>query len=286
MVDDVGRVPTGQALVADATGAASVSAHAGDGPSRDQCEQLRQVLLASVGGWESFKGGFNWRTFSPEKRARAAIEDAVNVLEGAMAELAEGGVEPDTQRAWLSTAVKKWAAWQHAGARTMNWMITGPARFPVARNEKAMRVEHARGEEFYQYTSGAHDWARRLARKAERREIVEADAASGVEHAEQSFGGVRVVLNTALNRVQILFPDKPSDDERRVLKSRAFRWAPSVGAWQRQLTRNGVWAAKAAMQDLGLTRDSDEHRNGEDAQRLSGEAMPARAEGIAQGHSA
>jgi hypothetical protein len=29
-------------------------------------------------------------------------------------------------------------------------------------------------------------------------------------------------------------------------------------------------------------RDSDEHRNGEDAQRLSGEAMPARAEGIAQ----
>lgn len=28
--------------------------------------------------------------------------------------------------------------------------------------------------------------------------------------------------------------------------------------------------------------DSDEHRNGEDAQRLDGEVMPARAEGIAQ----
>lgn len=33
-------------------------------------------------------------------------------------------------------------------------------------------------------------------------------------------------------------------------------------------------------------RDSDEHPKGEDAERLSGEAMPARAEGIAQGRAA
>jgi hypothetical protein len=31
-----------------------------------------------------------------------------------------------------------------------------------------------------------------------------------------------------------------------------------------------------------MTRDSDEHRDGEDRNGLSGEAMPARAEGIAQ----
>lgn len=35
-----------------------------------------------------------------------------------------------------------------------------------------------------------------------------------------------------------------------------------------------------------LNRDSDERRNGEDAQRLSGEATPARAGGIAQGQDA
>lgn len=170
-----------------------------------------------------------------------------------MAELAEAGVEPDAQRDWLARAVRKWAAYQQAGARTMNWMITGPARFPVARNEKAMNVERKRGDEFYEFTGNVRSWAQRQSRKADRRAVVEADAASGVEHKEQKFGDVRVVLNKALDRVQIIFPDRPSDDERRILKSRAFRWAPSVGAWQRQLTRNGVWAAEAAMKDMGLT---------------------------------
>jgi hypothetical protein len=35
-----------------------------------------------------------------------------------------------------------WAAFQHAGARTLNWMVTGPARFPVERNRKRMDTEH------------------------------------------------------------------------------------------------------------------------------------------------
>ena len=28
-----------------------------------------------------------------------------------------------------------------------------------------------------------------------------------------------------------------------ILKQNGFRWAPSQGAWQRQLTRNGQWSA-------------------------------------------
>lgn len=216
-------------------------------------QELREMLLASVGGFERFERGFHSRTFSPERRATSAVDDAAKSLEAAMAELAEAGVEPDAQRDWLARAVRKWAAYQQAGARTMNWMITGPARFPVARNEKAMNVERKRGDEFYEFTGNVRSWAQRQSRKADRRAVVEADAASGVEHKEQKFGDVRVVLNKALDRVQIIFPDRPSDDERRILKSRAFRWAPSVGAWQRQLTRNGVWAAEAAMKDMGLT---------------------------------
>lgn len=31
---------------------------------------------------------------------------------------------------------------------------------------------------------------------------------------------------------------------KQVLKSRGFRWAPSQGAWQRQLTDNAIYAAK------------------------------------------
>lgn len=40
--------------------------------------------------------------------------------------------------------------------------------------------------------------------------------------------------------------------------------------------------APSAEPYCAVHRDSDEHRNGEDGNRLSGEAMPARAEGIAQ----
>ena len=58
------------------------------------------------------------------------------------------------------------------------------------------------------------------------------------------FEGGEVVVNTKLNRLQIVFEDKPDDDVRGLLKSQGFRWAPSQGAWQRQLTANALYAAK------------------------------------------
>lgn len=44
-------------------------------------------------------------------------------------------------------------------------------------------------------------------------------------------------------RIQFVFDGKPSDDIRNILKQNGFRWAPSQGAWQRQLTSNGQWSA-------------------------------------------
>lgn len=58
------------------------------------------------------------------------------------------------------------------------------------------------------------------------------------------FDGGTVVVNTELNRLQILFDGKPDDDLRAELKRAGFRWAPSQGAWQRQLTKNAIWTAE------------------------------------------
>lgn len=49
--------------------------------------------------------------------------------------------------------------------------------------------------------------------------------------------------NTEENRLQIFFDHKPEEDVRSELKANGFRWAPSAGAWQRQLNDNAIRAA-------------------------------------------
>lgn len=46
------------------------------------------------------------------------------------------------------------------------------------------------------------------------------------------------------NRVRVTFPGKPDADTIATLKRNGFRWAPSVGAWQRQWTNAAVYAVR------------------------------------------
>ena len=68
------------------------------------------------------------------------------------------------------------------------------------------------------------------------------------QHEETSFAGWefdggRVEANKADNRLQVFFDGKPDEAARDELKANGFRWAPSVGAWQRQLNKNAYYAA-------------------------------------------
>ena len=195
----------------------------------------RAEILSWVDGMEAFERGFNARTFSPERRARQAVEDAVSDLTDAATEIYEAGGSVEDLQRWTEGYRKRWVAFQHAGARTMNWMITGPARFPVDRNLKRMDIEMRRYEELAAYRNGAANWIERSQRRAERAAAVEADEGG---HPETLIGDIRIVENATLDRLQLIFPDKPTDEERAALKKRGFRWAPSVGAWQRKLTNN------------------------------------------------
>lgn len=75
---------------------------------------------------------------------------------------------------------------------------------------------------------------RRLTARIKKLEEVKAAPAAQPEQHE----GFQVVENTDAMRLQIIFEDKPDADTRALLKSEGFRWAPSQGAWQRQLTDN------------------------------------------------
>lgn len=81
--------------------------------------------------------------------------------------------------------------------------------------------------------------------------IKELEAAKAAQVAQpEQHEGFQVVENTEAMRLQIIFDDKPDTDTRAVLKSEGFRWAPSQGAWQRQLTDNARRALKRIIDKL------------------------------------
>lgn len=63
------------------------------------------------------------------------------------------------------------------------------------------------------------------------------------EFAGWTFPGGKAKINEGENRLQLLFDEKPSEEQRQALKSEGFKWAPSQSAWQRQLNQNAIRAA-------------------------------------------
>lgn len=68
--------------------------------------------------------------------------------------------------------------------------------------------------------------------------------------SKQEFGTFKVVENTEAMRYQIIFDGKPDTEVRTLLKSNGFKWAPSKGAWQRQITTNGKYALNRVVEKL------------------------------------
>jgi hypothetical protein len=84
----------------------------------------------------------------------------------------------------------------------------------------------------------------RIAELEAKERVKETLRAEGAEMRAREFNGGRLVENVELDRLQLIFPGKPSEPIRKLLKSNGFRWAPSEGAWQRQLTGNAHAAAR------------------------------------------
>lgn len=90
---------------------------------------------------------------------------------------------------------------------------------------------------------------RRLEKLKKAHETAMEQAEKGV-CPELSTDGLRLVVDAAISRVQLLFENKPDDDTRAKLKANGFRWSPSNGAWQRMNTPNGIAVAKRIFKEL------------------------------------
>lgn len=76
--------------------------------------------------------------------------------------------------------------------------------------------------------------------------IMKKKAATPVSEVERP-DGIRVVHNTEADRLQIFFPGKPDANRIGILKRNAYKWSPSNGCWQRQLTPNAVASLKSVL---------------------------------------
>ena len=77
-----------------------------------------------------------------------------------------------------------------------------------------------------------------------KKRIEELSQKAETEYEGWAFEGGEVKMNRQANRLQVFFDEKPDRDICSAMRHGGFKWAPSVGAWQRQLTGNAIYAAK------------------------------------------
>lgn len=80
--------------------------------------------------------------------------------------------------------------------------------------------------------------------------ITQLESVSKMKSSEVIIGDVKILTNVEDNRLQIFFPNKPADEVRRELKRHGFRWSPSVGAWQRQISNTAAYYAREIVTNM------------------------------------
>lgn len=328
-------------------------------------ETIRARLALAIGGEARLASFYTARTMRDlGERARRELDDAAASCTAMLDRVQRALIAAElddwrqgTAEDLVARYARFWTAWQVAGSQVANWMITGPANFPVARNNKRLATEDRRYAELRAFTQEAPAREVKRARRAklaaigaqgntaieladvrqriaarERRQammraanaairkgrftgkegegealakalaaqgfplgaatcqamlepdwsgrrgfasfqlsnnnaeiarlklrLVELEAkaqrmaaaeAEGATPAARMIGEVELREDTADDRLRLIFPGKPSDAARALLKGRGFRWSPSNGAWQRQLTNAAREAAEGILRQL------------------------------------
>lgn len=80
--------------------------------------------------------------------------------------------------------------------------------------------------------------------------IAKLEAMEQMENIKVEYEGFTYIENPEENRIQFVFDGKPDEKTRTILKQWEFKWARTVGAWQRFLNGNSRYAAKCVIAEL------------------------------------
>lgn len=103
--------------------------------------------------YEAYRG----ISFSPDERAKQEQQAYVQHMSQMVKKYGHlPGAKEELER-YRDGFIKHYCAWLRARSKVMSPMITGPAKFPFARNEKRIETERKRRNEFAQWKERAID---------------------------------------------------------------------------------------------------------------------------------
>lgn len=131
---------------------------------------------------------------------------------------------------------------------------------PNAISKLKQKLEKLENEKASMKEQGYEKWAitnisatiRETKKRIERLERQE-----NIEFLEIEFKGGKAIHNKNINRIQLLFEGKPSEEIRKQLKSKGFHWSRNEGAWQREFNENTIKATNILIRDV-LNKEQQE----------------------------
>lgn len=93
---------------------------------------------------------------------------------------------------------------------------------------------------------------RRMEERVKELQAKQARAAGPEAVTSEMHGDICLVRNAEINRLQLVFPGKPSAETIKLLKSNGFVWSGANRAWQRQLNNGAEWGAECVLKAVGV----------------------------------
>ena len=114
--------------------------------------------------YETARNAFIWNSMSPDKRGKSTqqeyaqtINSFAEKIEKLVIDKAQVETAKSTYQYFVDGYDKHFRAWLSAMGRTASSFVTGPSKFPVERNRKALDVEHKRSVELLEFINKAEN---------------------------------------------------------------------------------------------------------------------------------
>lgn len=78
------------------------------------------------------------------------------------------------------------------------------------------------------------------------------------------FKGGKAIHNKEINRIQLIFDEKPNVEIINQLKHNGFHWSRNEGAWQREFNKRTIYVTNSLIKDLLNNENSKQDEEGEE----------------------